>query len=319
MQCKKTHMAIVFNLSVAYLPGIVDPTIQVKTKHRDGMKDQSPYQRKIFSLFRFLTEYLKTPEGEPVFYSVCPTLTGPHSGELMVCSYRRESILAYREKILVSPIAWLYSYLYERAFIDPSCLNRAFKGCDAEEVALITDTDWVDETDEIITPFHDETTEFLQGAEADGLVLDMSALRQDDSDDDEPNPRNSAPTANQEPAPENREEFARRLGLRDDATFTSAATDHVSRVTGATANTNGADTFRSADTAEQRRSFRDQRLELARQRAAAIAASISNNPTNPTDESHTQGQSSSIESAASAPENSDADLPEDNRGGGASA
>ena len=64
------------------------------------------------------------------------------------------------------------------------------------------------------------------------------------------------------------------MGLRDDDTFASRNTDAVSRVTGATAATNGAASGRSATSVDIRRSFKEKVLEIARLKAELAAASI---------------------------------------------
>eukprot|EP00956_Cyclotella_meneghiniana_P041109 scaffold215048_cov60-Cyclotella_meneghiniana.AAC.1 len=48
------------------------------------------------------------------------------------------------------------------------------------------------------------------------------------------------------------------MGIRDDTTFATRATDAASRVSSATANTNGADTFRSTTSADNRHNYRDE-------------------------------------------------------------
>ena len=65
-----------------------------------------------------------------------------------------------------------------------------------------------------------------------------------------------------------------RMGIRDDATFATRATDAASRVSDATFNTTGADTFRTTTSAEQQRSFREQCIAKAKGRASEIAESL---------------------------------------------
>ena len=114
----------------------------------------------------------------------------------------------------------------------------------------------------------------------------------------------------------------RRLGLKDDATFTSQATGHVSRVTGATANTNGANTFRTTDTAGAKRSFREKCLEIARARQARIQeVNSTTDPPSGSEESTKDSQgvpASNGSAAATLDKPSVADLPEATKGGGAS-
>jgi hypothetical protein len=117
--------------------------------------------------------------------------------------------------------------------------------------------------------------------------------------------------------------MARRLGLKDDATFTSQATGHVSRLIGATANTNRANTFRTTNTASAKRCFREKCLELARARQAKIQEV--NNTADPSSGSEkspkdSQGAPTSNGSAAATPDKpSAAGLPEAKKGGGATA
>jgi hypothetical protein len=199
------------------------------------------------------------------------------------------------------------------------------RGCDAEEVLLIPETEWDDETWTVSSPFKDDADKFLPGIENDHIELDMSAMRPTDEDEESPTltparnaTKNASPTANDTEA-----EMARRLGLKDDATFTSQAAGHVSRVTGATANTNGANTFRTTDTAGAKRSFREKCLELARARQAKIQE-VNNtaDPSNGSEESPKDSQDAptSNGSAAATPNKpSPASLPEAKKGGGAIA
>ena len=323
MQMKRAHMALVFHSDTVYLPGIVDPFHDVRVAYQEGRQASSPYQHKTASLFRVMGK-IETDCGQPLFYAMCPTLTGPNAGSLFCTSYKKDPILALRRKLEPSPVAWLWWYCYAVLGFTGPCIDRLMRGCDTEEVLLIPETEWDEATWTVTTPFEDDAEEFLRGIERDQIVLDMSAMRPPDEDDDLSTPapdrdanNNTSPTVNDVEA-----EMARRLGLKDDATFTSQATGHVSRVTGATANTNGANTFRTTDTAGAKRSFREKCLEIARARQAKIQeVNSATDPQSGSEEStkDSQGVPASNGSATATPDKpSVADLPEATKGGGAS-
>ena len=110
--------------------------------------------------------------------------------------------------------------------------------------------------------------------------------------------------------------------IRDDATFATRATDAASRVSSATANTNGADTFRSTTSADNRRNYRDECLANAKRKAAEIAAASRSSSTvtenAQSDNSTLQGKPASNGSATTSPsKTSDANSREAAMGSGA--
>jgi hypothetical protein len=218
--------------------------------------------------------------------------------------------------------------MYEILHFHPSCIAILFKGCDPEEVLLSINCDFDVDTMTVSNPFEDKADEFVRLGVEDGFTLDISALQPGEhktaATPGDPKPTDNgmsqSPTSRQQAQ---REAFAKRLRLKDDATFTSKNSDAVSRVTGATANTNGAATFRSTTTADKNRDFRAQCLEKARLKAAqtAAAAAINNSKAKSGSPPNSQGPPASKGSAAAVPKTSPAtaNLPSASTDGGAPA
>jgi hypothetical protein len=262
---------------------------------------------------------LRTKEDKPIFYSACPTLTGPNAGSLRVVSYRKDDILKAVSNVVSAPIPYLYWIMHDEYGLLPSCINRVLRGCDSDEVLLITETEWDSEKQVVTTPFEDDADKFLRGIDEAEFEFDISVLRQGPLDNTPSTPAAGTPQGTG--ISPTQAEYARRLGLKDDATFTTEATGHVSRVTNATAATNGANTFRSTTTADAKRSFREKCLERARAKASQIADHINNE--NQSDRggsaNSSSGKPASKGSAASTPKSSSAKLHDREKGGGAPA
>jgi hypothetical protein len=139
-------------------------------------------------------------------------------------------------------------------------------------------------------------------------------------------PANSDAHQQQSTVPPEEQAILRRLGLRDDDTFATRASDAVSRATGADNATNGADSFRSSNTTDIRRSYKEKCLEIAKLKAELAAQSIDDKDdgsiSSDNESTTSQGSPTSKGSAAATPKakaTSAADLPDVNRGGGANA
>jgi hypothetical protein len=121
---------------------------------------------------------LRTKEDKPIFYSACPTLTGPNAGSLRVVSYRKDDILEAVSNVVSAPIPYLYWIMHDEYGLLPSCINRVLRGCDSDEVLLITETEWDSEKQVVTTPFEDDADEFLRGIDEAEFEFDISVLRQ---------------------------------------------------------------------------------------------------------------------------------------------
>ena len=303
MQKVRAQMAIVYHSESLYLKGVMDILRDVRVAWRDNSRDKSPWQHKTVNINRLLRS-LTLEDGTHVFSGLCPCLTGPNIGSTLATSLRRPEITKFVGKIAPSPVAWIYWYCYERLLFSSDCIDLILKGCDSEEVLLVTETDWNDDSMTVTTPFSNAGDDFIQSVDDNGLVLDISAM----TDEARAALSPEAPTNPQE------SDYARRLRLKDDASFTTRNSDAVSRVSSATANTSGAASFRSNTTTDNNRDFRDQCLERARLRASQAAASMTGG-----NQSSQGGPASNGAASAAHQASSTADLPGDKTGGGAPA
>jgi hypothetical protein len=203
---------------------------------------------------------------------------GKDTGSIMGVSYRRLEVDLLLAKVMKNPVAWIYWYSLENLCWSQACTDRVFKGADMELLAMITETtDWNKDMLEVTCTFTDAADEFIKGIEDDELFLDLAGMemeqQRDKSQEQPPQPpHDDHPIGSAVPPKE--QELLKRMGLRDDDTFASRNTDAVSRVTGATAATNGAASGRSATSVDIRRSFKEKVLEIARLKAELAAASI---------------------------------------------
>jgi hypothetical protein len=118
------------------------------------------------------------------------------------------------------------------------------------------------------------------------------------------------PTPNVATIPSHEQEWARRLNISGDNSFTTKASDAVSRADGATNTTDGAESFNPDPTAS-RRNYRESVLEQARLKVRNAVHAANNNSSSGNDEdslsinsdissnSFLQGQPASNGSAAS--------------------
>jgi hypothetical protein len=282
MRKVRTQLAVNHNSSDTILYGIADIVKNVRTKWRSGMQEKSPYTKKTINLNRLLRS-IKTDSDEIVFTALCPILLGENVGSTLATSVNKPDVIEFRDKFADNPIAMAYWIAYEEFFIDLSCINIMMADCDPEEVLLISETDYDKERRMVITPFEEPEDEFVRLAEEDGIVLDLSSMEQPSADDNVGQDGVAQQQVHDSPDPQNqlRADYARRLRLRDDATFETRNSDVVSRVTGATVNTYGAMSNRTTTTVDANRNFRDECLARARAKAAATAWLKSPRPANP--------------------------------------
>jgi hypothetical protein len=312
---EKVHSQVAYNFhtDTAILRGVMNITKNCRTTWREGKQSDSPFQHKTVNLNMVLRS-ITLEDGTPIFMSTCPILIGSDAGNTFVSSKRKTEILEFRAKILHNPVAWLNGWMYEILQFHPSCIAILFKGCDPEEVLLSIDCDFDVDTMTVSNPFEDKADKFVRLGVEGGFTLDLSALKPDGEQEPaavlgEPkltdNEKSQSPPSKLQLQAQ-REAFAKRLRLKDDATFTSKNSDAVSRVTGATANTDGTASFCSTTTAEKNRDFRAQCLEKARLEAAqtAAAAAINNSKAKSGASPILQGPPASKESAAAVPKTS---------------
>jgi hypothetical protein len=332
MKMLRCNMGLIANSQTSVIKGIHDPFYNVSVQWKPGCRKESPWQQTTANLF-LLLKSLSLPDGKPLFYSLCPILMGKDTGSIMGVSYRRLEVDSLLAKVMKNPVAWIYWYSLENLCWTQACTDRVFRGADMELLAMITETtDWNKGKLEVTCTFTDAADEFIKGIEDDELFLDLSGMemeQQRDQSQEQPSqpPHDDHPIGSAVPPKE--QELLKRMGLRDDDTFASCNTDAVSRVTGATAATNGAASGRSATSVDIRRSFKEKVIEIARLKAELAAASINAaNETEtqdnlPDEESNLpQGSLTLTGHAAAAPKAKAtfaADLPKVNRGSGASA
>jgi hypothetical protein len=320
-------MGFNFHNSDVLLRGIGGISKNCRTAWRQGMKEQSPYQKKTINLNRLLRS-ITTISGVNVFTGLCPVLLGDDVGSTLATSRNSPEVIEFRDRFAENPVQMAYWIAYEELFLDASCIAVLMTECDADDVLLITKTDYDTENRRLITPFAEPDDEFLCAAEEDGLMLDLTAMETQQPNNSQ-SPTDGAIPSNVPIDPQSalRANYARRLRLRDDSSFTTRNLDAVSRVTGATANTSGAMSNRTTTTIDANRTFCERCLEHGRDKAAANIAAIREarqqapDPDNDHQSDTSQGQPASEGSAAavSKTNSTSANLPSVSRDGGAPA
>ena len=305
MRSARAHISVISHSDTRVFAGFLDLLYDVRTDWATGHQQTSSWRHKTSNILRLLY-HITTKEGIQLFHSVCPIQLGPDAGSVMVTFYRKPAILDLVEKMAQSPVAWLYWWATEVLHISHKCMLLILKGCELDDVYLISETDWDNTTWTVTTPFEDAEDEFVRRVAEDGLVFDMAALAPPTpppvSQESAPAapPQAEATTSNQQdpsatPAAVTEENINSHgyymsaehqaavdgMGIRDDETFATRATGAASRVSDATKNTSGAHTFRSQTTVDKNRSYRDQCIANAKRRAEEFADSLrSINPPN---------------------------------------
>jgi hypothetical protein len=294
-------MAFVHHHESIILNGISETIRRVRAEWEAHRREDSPWQHKSISINSLLRS-ITTSSGLPVFVSIIPYMMGPNVGSALATSRKLPEIKELRDKIAVDVVTWMYWYCREVLGLSESCVMLLLKSCDPDTVLLLPETEWDPATWSILTPFEDAEDEFVRTIEEEGMVLDLSAMEDQPSDQDE--------------------EVARRLRLSDDATFATRNSAAMSRVSNATMNTSGADSFRSSNTADARRDFRANCLRRAREvaRNATSPATQNNHQVDSASQAESQGQPAREGSAATTSDKPDsANLPSVVGGSGASA
>lgn len=307
------------------LRGIVDPDKQVRSQWIEGERETSPWQKKTVTV-RKLLEDIADEVGNKVFHAINRVMLGPEAGSLRVATYRTAGIQRMVQKVKTSPTAWIYHYGIHHCKLTVKCMDKVVSGCDFDEVLLIESTTWDQETMTVTTPFLDNEDAFVREMEEKGFELDITALAEQPPEqapritsNTQPNNAPNIEPATQSPLdpnastiPAQEQEWAHRLNISGNNSFTTKASDAVSRADDATNTTDGAESF-NADQTIAKRNYRESILEQARLKAmnAVKAANKVSSPDNDEDSlsinsnesstSFSQGKPASNGSAASIP------------------
>jgi hypothetical protein len=307
------------------LRGIVDPDKQVRSQWIEGERETSPWQKKTVTV-RKLLEDIADEVGNKVFHAINRVMLGPEAGSLRVATYRTAGIQRMVQKVKTSPTAWIYHYGIHHCKLTVKCMDKVVSGCDFDEVLLIESTTWDQETMTVTTPFLDNEDAFVREMEEKGFELDITALAEQPPEqapritsNTQPNNAPNIEPATQSPLdpnastiPAQEQEWAHRLNISGNNSFTTKASDAVSRADDATNTTDGAESF-NVDQTIAKRNYRESILEQARLKAmnAVKAANKVSSPDNDEDSlsinsnesstSFSQGKPASNGSAASIP------------------
>ena len=295
MSKMKANAAYLHQTECHTLKGVIDPDKRVRSQWVEGQREVSVYQKKLVSV-RSLLQSINDEAGNKVFHAVNRVMLGPESGSLRVATYRKVGIQKIVQKIKVSPVAWIYNYGIHICKLTVKCMDKVVSGCDFEEVLLIESSTWDSDTMAITTPFIDSEDAFVLEMEKKGFVLDITALSDKPTEQTATNttglPNKPSPTADapQQPLdpntstiPPQEQEWAQRLNLSGNNSFTTKASDAVSRADDATTNTEGAESF-NPDPSTSKRNYRDTVLEQARLKAKNAVNNANKAPPEDNDE-----------------------------------
>jgi hypothetical protein len=176
-------------------------------------------------------------------------------------------------------------------------MDKVVSGCDFDEVLLIDSTTWDPETMSVTTPFVDDEDAFVHEMEVNGFILDITAISDQQPEQvtsatsntqvNQNATANPAPQASPDPnatnIPSHEQEWARRLNISGNNSFTTKASDVVSRADDGTNTTDGAESFNPDPTAS-RHNYRESVLEQARLKARNAVHAANNNSSSGKDE-----------------------------------
>jgi hypothetical protein len=213
MRKGRAQMGFNFHNSDVLLRGIGGISKNCRTAWRQGMKEQSPYQKKTINLNRLLRS-ITTISGVNVFTGLCPVLLGDDVGSTLATSRNSPEVIEFWDRFAENPVQMAYWIAYEELFLDASCIAVLMTECDADDVLLITETDYDTENRRLITPFAEPDDEFLRAAEEDGLMLDLTAMETQQPNNSQ-SPTDGAIPSNVPIDPQSalRANYARRLRL----------------------------------------------------------------------------------------------------------
>jgi hypothetical protein len=169
-------------------------------------------------------------------------------------------------------------------------MDKVVSGCDFDEVLLIDSTTWDPETMSVTTPFVDNEDAFVCEMEANGFILDITTIADQQPDQvtsatsntqvNQNATANPAPQASPDPnattIPSHEQEWARRLNISSNNSFTTKASDAVSCTDDATDTTDGAESF-NPDPTVSRCNYRESVLEQARLKVRNAVHAANNN------------------------------------------
>eukprot|EP00956_Cyclotella_meneghiniana_P014336 scaffold21438_cov60-Cyclotella_meneghiniana.AAC.9 len=305
------------------LKGIINLDEQVRAQWMDGKCNTSPWQHKTVTIRKIL-QHVVDEAGNKVVHAVNRVILGPEAGSLRVATYRTLGVQQMALKIKQSAIAWVYHYGTSYCKLTMKCMDKVVSGCDFDKVLLIDSTTWDPETMSVTTPFVDNEDAFVSEMEANGFILDITVIADQQpyqataaTNNTQVNQNvtaNPAPQASPDPnsttIPSHEQEWAHRLKISGNNSFTTKASDAVSRADDTTNTTDGAESF-NPDPTTSRRNYRETVLEQARLKARNAVHAANNNSSSGNDEdslsinsdtssnSFSQGQPASNGSAAS--------------------
>jgi hypothetical protein len=339
MSKMRANATYIHNTATVTLKGIVDPYKQVRSQWQEGHRKTAPWQKKTVTIAKILL-FMKDPANNQVFHAVNQVVIGQEAGSTRVACYRKRGIEEFASKVEHSPTAFVYHYGINYLKLTVKCMDKVVSGCNFEEVLQIENTTWNTTNMSVDSPFVDNEDAFVQEMNDSGFTIDISAITgpnndkpsNTESDANPPafrHPTTSPTDLNESTIPQQQQEWANRLNLSGNASFTSKNSEAVSRADDATNNTDGANSFTPCPI-EKQRNLRNSIIEKARLNAKRVvqaakktskAADEEDSLSINSDTSHTsfsQGQPTHKGSAASIP-NATANVQSASKDGGATA
>jgi hypothetical protein len=339
MSKMRANAKYIHNTATITLKGIADPYKQVRSQWQDGHRDTSPWQKKTVTAAKILL-FMTDSANNQVFHAINQVVLGQEAGSTRAACYRKRGIEDFAAKVEQAPTAFIYHYGINHLKLTVKCMDKVVSGCNFEDVLMVENTTWNETEMSVDNPYVDNEDAFVQEMDDSGFTIDISAV----IDPNKPtsldptsnphtatskNPTNSPTDPNESTIPVQQQEWANRLNLSGNASFTSKNSEFVSRADDATANTDGANSFTPCPI-EKQRNLRNSIIEKARLNAkrAVKAAKRDNNAANDEDSlsinsdasntSFSQGQPTHKGSAASIP-NANANTQSASKDGGANA
>jgi hypothetical protein len=339
MSKMRANAKYIHNTATITLKGIADPYKQVRSQWQDGHRDTSPWQKKTVTAAKILL-FMTDSANNQVFHAINQVVLGQEAGSTRAACYRKRGIEDFAAKVEQAPTAFIYHYGINHLKLTVKCMDKVVSGCNFEDVLMVENTTWNETEMSVDNPYVDNEDAFVQEMDDSGFTIDISAV----IDPNKPtsldptsnphtatskNPTNSPTDPNESTIPAQQQEWANRLNLSGNASFTSKNSEFVSRADDATANTDGANSFTPCPI-EKQRNLRNSIIEKARLNAkrAVKAAKRDNNAANDEDSlsinsdasntSFSQGQPTHKGSAASIP-NANANTQSASKDGGANA
>jgi hypothetical protein len=339
MSKMRANAKYIHNTATVTLKGIVDPYKQVRSQWQEGHRENSPWQKKTVTVAKILLSMTDSANNQ-VFHAVNQVVIGQEAGSTRVACYRKRGIEEFAAKVEHSPTAFVYHYGINYLKLTVKCMDKVVSGCNFEEVLQIENTTWNADNMSVDSPFVDNEDAFVREMDESGFTIDISAITgpnndtpptMEDNTDIPASKQNTAPPTdpNESTIPPQQQEWANRLNLSGNASFTSKNSEAVSRADDATINTDGANSFTPCPI-EKQRNLRNSIIEKARLNAKRVVQTAKKIPKAADEDdslsinsdtsitSFSQGQPTHKGSAASIP-NANANMQRASKDGGASA